>query len=169
VRRFADNALQIFEAAESAFQAGLPPEETTILIGREGELRVIQHSDWSLDRLQEEHGAAMAYRVSADDRKVRLEARAEGGRMLLESDPASRAACRLIGTSPKRSNQPSHARPAEPIRPLAPSAPPLEALVLLRAPKLLTQHSPGLALYEGDTSKPRLLEENEPILPVAWG
>jgi hypothetical protein len=178
VRRFADNAVRIFEAAESAFQAGLQPEETTILIGREGQLRVIQHSDWSLGRLQEEYGAAMAYRVLPEAGKIRLEARSDGRQMLLESDPANTASRKLLGKpvadSPlvpqqvdpdsKRSQQftPRLLEPAQ------------GALVLLRASESarIAAHVPRTELpnrYEFDEFRPRLLEENEPILPEAWG
>ena len=71
--RFAENALRIFEAAESIGDAGEAPD-MAILISEGGGIRMISQSgqsDWPLESLRVEHGASMAYRVTRSDAKVR--------------------------------------------------------------------------------------------------
>ncbi len=73
--RFAENALRIFEAAESIGEAGEAPD-MAILISETGGIRMISQSnrsDWPLESLRAEHGASMAYRVTRRDSKVHLE------------------------------------------------------------------------------------------------
>ena len=93
VSRFLDNATRIFEAAESAVQSGQEPSEVTILIGAEGGIRMIADSDWPLDSLQTFHAAQMAYRVSREQRSVRVQGRSGRQRCLFETarpNPAPR-------------------------------------------------------------------------------
>jgi hypothetical protein len=72
VSRFAATAASILETAE----AGDSPTAMTILVAPDGGLRLISNSDWALDRLQADTGAAMAYRVTRTDQRIRLEGRA---------------------------------------------------------------------------------------------
>ena len=76
VSRFLDNAARVFEAAESASQAGTPPSDMTIVIGEEGGISLMAGSDWPLDSLQIETGAQMVYRVRQQDGRVLVEGRA---------------------------------------------------------------------------------------------
>jgi len=86
-----DNAVEIFNAAESAVQAGHTPSDMTILITAEGGIRMVADSDWPLDSLQLQHGASMAYRVSQSADHVRVEGRAGSRTCLFESDKPERA------------------------------------------------------------------------------
>jgi hypothetical protein len=94
-----DNAVRIFDAAESAVEAGHTPSEMTILISAEGAIRMVADSDWPLDSLQAFHGARMAYRVSEKDAKVRVEGRAGSRTCLFETEKPERAARLLLGYS----------------------------------------------------------------------
>ena len=96
VSRFLDNAARIFEAAESALQAGNEPSDVTILIGAEGGIHMVADSDWPLDSLQAHHGAQMAYRVSRQDQTVRVQGRAGWQRCLLETAKPERIARQLL-------------------------------------------------------------------------
>jgi len=87
-----DNAVEILAAAENAVQSGNTPSDMTILITAEGGIRMLADSDWPLDSLQLEHGAAMAYRVSQSANHVRVEGRAGSRTCLFEADKPERAA-----------------------------------------------------------------------------
>ena len=76
VSRFVENAVNLLDAAESALRAGFAPSDMSILISPEGGIRMVADSDWSLEALQAHHGARMAYRVSQQDQKVRIEGKA---------------------------------------------------------------------------------------------
>ena len=98
--RFVDNAVEIFNAAESALQAGQTPADMTILISAEGGIRMVADSDWPLDSLQAHHGARMAYRVSQRASIVRVEGRAGSRTCLFETAKPERAARLLLNRTP---------------------------------------------------------------------
>jgi hypothetical protein len=100
VGRFTDNAASIFEAAETARETGHALSNMTIVIEREGGIRMIAESDWSLESLQAHHGAQMVYRVRQQDETVRLEGRAGNRTCLLESEKLNGAALRLLTPRP---------------------------------------------------------------------
>ena len=93
--QFLDNAANLLDAAESAVQFGNPPSHLTILLGCEGGIRMIADSDWPLDSLQNEHGASMAYRITQEHEKVRVDGR-EGLRTCRVETPNHNLAARLI-------------------------------------------------------------------------
>ncbi len=79
VSRFYEHATRILEAAERV--RGMEGSgDVTVLINHEGSIRIVQGTDWSLESLQDLHGACMAYRVmSGEGGSVKLLAR-EGQR-----------------------------------------------------------------------------------------
>ena len=89
--RFAEQARELFDSAQSASAADAT-SNTAILITSEGSLRLISDSDWPLESLALHHGAATAFRVTADRGTVRVEGREGGRRCLLESDSPTRTA-----------------------------------------------------------------------------
>jgi hypothetical protein len=93
---FSDNAASIFEAAESVLKAGQQPTDMTIVIGQEGGIQLIAESDWPLDSLLVHHGAQMAYRVSQQDKSLRLEGRAGSRTCLFETAKLDGAARTLL-------------------------------------------------------------------------
>lgn len=93
---FSDNAASIFEAAESLLKAGQDPTDMTIVIGQEGGIQLIAESDWPLDSLLAHHGAQMAYRVSQQDKSLRLEGRAGTRTCLFETAKLDGAARTLL-------------------------------------------------------------------------
>ena len=98
--RFVDNAVEIFNAAESAVESGHTPSDMTILITPEGGIRMIADSDWPLESLEAHHGARMAYRVSQSAAHVRVEGRAGSRTCLFETEKPERAARLLLNQSP---------------------------------------------------------------------
>jgi adenosyl cobinamide kinase/adenosyl cobinamide phosphate guanylyltransferase len=90
---FWDNAARIMEAAVAAVATGFATSETmTVLIGHEGGMHLLPNNDWPLDRLAQERGARMAYRVSQTDDKVMVNGLQGMAKCLLEADkPESRA------------------------------------------------------------------------------
>ncbi len=93
--RFLENAANLLDAAESAVLSGNSPSHMTILVGCEGGIRMIADSDWPLDSLQNHHGAVMAYRITQQSEKVRVEGR-EGLRTCLFETPNPNRAAKLI-------------------------------------------------------------------------
>jgi hypothetical protein len=93
VSRFAEQAFNILEAAESA-GASSP---MTILIGQQGAIHVIADSDWPLDSLTRHHGAKQAYRVTENQGSVRVEAREGLRTCILESSKPAQIARFLLG------------------------------------------------------------------------
>lgn len=94
--RFLDNAARILEGGQSAVQAGCSQSAWTVLIGREGAIRMVADSDWPLDSLARESGAAMAYRVSVDGVRVSVDGLSGGRRCALESEPPAALFRRLL-------------------------------------------------------------------------
>jgi hypothetical protein len=93
VSRFLQQAQNILEAAESAGTAS----HTTILIGRDGHIKMFADSDWSLDSLTMHHGAKTAYRVSEQFGSVRVEAREGLKTCVMESAKPAQIARFLLG------------------------------------------------------------------------
>jgi hypothetical protein len=96
VGRFTQHAANIFESAETALRAGQQLSDITIVIGREGGIRLIAESDWPLDTLQVHHGAQMVYRVRQQAETLSLEGRAGTRTCLFESKKLNGAARRLL-------------------------------------------------------------------------
>ena len=92
---FFENARGIFEAAESAALSGHPASDLTILVGADGAIRMMADSDWPLDRLLAHNGGRMAYRVSEQAGRLRVEGRTGTARCRLEADTLHSAPCRL--------------------------------------------------------------------------
>jgi hypothetical protein len=86
VSRFAEQAQQILDAAESAGSCS----DMTILMGRDG-IRMIADSDWPLDSLLWHHGADTAYRVTERYGSIRVEGREGSRKCVLESGAAATA------------------------------------------------------------------------------
>jgi hypothetical protein len=93
VSRFADQAANILEAAESAGACS----HMTILIGPQGAIHMIADSDWPLDSLARHHGAKTAYRVSESSGSIRVEAREGLRTCLMKSAKPSQIARFLLG------------------------------------------------------------------------
>jgi hypothetical protein len=93
VSRFAEQALNILEAAESAGS----PTHMTILIGDDGHIKMFADSDWPLDSLTWHHGAKTAYRVTEQSGSVRVEAREGQRTCVLESKSQMQIARFLLG------------------------------------------------------------------------
>jgi hypothetical protein len=93
VSRFAEHALNILEAAESAGS----PTDTTILIGHDGALHLIAGNDWPLDSLTMHHGAKTAYRVSEHYGSIRVEGREGTRTCVIESAKPMQVARFLLG------------------------------------------------------------------------
>jgi len=91
VTGFLENAERIFETAASA-QGG----DLAIVIGQDGNIRMLMGSDWPLDSLQSHHGAQAAYRVSRSGSQVRVEGKSRTGSCVLQSEPVSSVARRLL-------------------------------------------------------------------------
>lgn len=93
--RFLDNATKLLEAAEAASGAGSPGTDWTIVMSREGGIRMLADSDWPLDSLQSVHGAEMVYRIRHGASGVRVEGRA-GERTCLFAAAKPNGAARLL-------------------------------------------------------------------------
>lgn len=91
--RFAEQAEEIFRAAESAGS----PSDLTILMGQDG-LHLIADSDWPLDSLLWQHGATTAYRVTEQRGAIRVEGRQGTARCVIESARPAAIAKMLLGS-----------------------------------------------------------------------
>jgi hypothetical protein len=92
-----EQARQILDAAESASSHGQVCSETTILIGLDGNIRIVADSDWPLESLLRHYGAQSAYRVSERTGSIRVEGRDGTRRCLLDSVAHPRVARLLLG------------------------------------------------------------------------
>jgi hypothetical protein len=95
VTGFLENAERIFETAASA-QGELECSDLAIVIGQDGNIQMLMGSDWPLDSLQAHHGAMAAYRVSRSGSQVRVEGKSPTGSCVLQSEPVSSVARRLL-------------------------------------------------------------------------
>lgn len=94
--RFLDNAARILEGGQSAVQAGCSESDWTVLIAREGGIRMVANSDWPLESLARESGAEMAYRVSVNGSRINVDGLSRGRRCALQSEPPAAAFRRLL-------------------------------------------------------------------------
>jgi hypothetical protein len=100
---FLDNARRIFETAASA---PAPAAEMSILIDSRGAIEMVADSDWPLDSLCRERGAAMGYRVTSRGGSVRLEGRSGLQACLIEQPHPARTAERLLLRRPLPAGMP---------------------------------------------------------------
>lgn len=98
---FLNNAGRIFETASSTAGSELESGAISILIGEDGAIRMVMGSDWPLISLESHYGARAAYRVSRDDRRLRVEGRSGTASCLLQSEPAPSVARRLLADRPR--------------------------------------------------------------------
>ena len=96
VTDFFENAERIFETAASATGAGTESGNLAIVVGDDGAIRMLMGSDWPLDSLRAHLGARAAYRVSRSGSQVRVEGKSRTGACLLQSEPVSSVARRLL-------------------------------------------------------------------------
>jgi hypothetical protein len=101
VKDFLQNAQSILETATSADGVELESGNLAILIGQDGAIRMVMGSDWPLDSLQAHHGARAAYRVSRQASQVRVEGKSGAASCVLQSEPASAVAKRLLADRPR--------------------------------------------------------------------
>lgn len=94
--RFLENAARILEGGRSAVQAGCSSSAWTVLIAREGGIRMVADSDWPLDSLAREAGAEMAYRVSVTGDQVAVDGLSNGRRCALQSEAPSALFRRML-------------------------------------------------------------------------
>ncbi|MBL8238735.1 MAG: hypothetical protein JNM66_15025 [Bryobacterales bacterium] len=94
--RFLDNAARILAGGQSAVQAGCTQSAWTVLIAREGGIRMVADSDWPLESLARESGAEMAYRVSVNGAHVSVDGLSGGRRCAIQSEPPSALFRRLL-------------------------------------------------------------------------
>ena len=84
--QFLENAQRLMAAAEGARDAGAEAESLTVAIGRDGAIRMLENTDWPLDRVASFHTAVMVYRVEQQGRDIVLEGRAPGRTCVLRSE-----------------------------------------------------------------------------------
>ena len=94
--RFLNTAAEILDAAVAAHQAGAVTEEMTVLVAPDGGISLIAESDWPLDSLKRERGAAMAYRVASCGERLVVEGRAGAHACLLAAAKPEEAARTLL-------------------------------------------------------------------------
>jgi hypothetical protein len=91
------NAERILEAAEASARANCAPGDWTVLVGRGGEIEMVAGSDWGLEALRSERGAAMAFRVGEARGRVTVDGRTAGRACRLEAETPAAVARRLLG------------------------------------------------------------------------
>ena len=75
--RFWNDAVEVFETASSAAEAG-SRSEVAVLVDRSGGLRIVMAEGWSPEGLQSHYGARTVYRVSHNSGSVCVEGRGQG-------------------------------------------------------------------------------------------
>ncbi|MGA3041842.1 MAG: hypothetical protein ABSF54_13730 [Bryobacteraceae bacterium] len=99
------DAENLFETARLADQSGAADCDWAILIGAQGEIRMLDAAGWALPSLLAHHGAETAYRVTRQGGRVCLEGRHRSQTCLLQSEsPAATARCLLGGGHPAARN-----------------------------------------------------------------
>ena len=93
---FLANAAHILEAAQGCVRASQPPGDWTILVGTQGEIEMVAGTDWGLEALRRERGAAMAFRVDRNGDRVAVEGRTFSRRCRLEGETPAAVARRLL-------------------------------------------------------------------------
>jgi len=97
VGAFWADAENIFETARQASQSGAPDCDWAILIGPQGDIRMLEATGWALPSLLAQHGAETAYRVTREGGRVCLEGRRASQTCLLRSESPAAAARYLLG------------------------------------------------------------------------
>jgi hypothetical protein len=95
VTDFLKTAERIFDTAALAY-GQTESSDFAIVIGQDGAIRILMGSDWPIASLQSHHGARAAYRVSHNGSEVRVEGKSRTGSCLLQSEPVSSVARRLL-------------------------------------------------------------------------
>jgi len=98
---FLQNAERIFETATSADGMELESGNLAILIGQDGGIRMLMGTDWPLHSLESHYGAEAAYRISRSASQVRVEGKSRSASCLLQSEPVSSIAKRLLADRPR--------------------------------------------------------------------
>ena len=91
---FLRNGQSVLETARAATSRDEPGEALAIVIGRDGSLRAVTGSEWTLEALAAEHGARAVFRVSRTRAKLRVEGRSGTRSLLLEEEMPAAAAGR---------------------------------------------------------------------------
>lgn len=94
---FLADAENIFETACQASREESPDCDWAILIGPDGQIRMMQTDGWSLPSLATEHGARTAYRISRRGGQVELEGRRGNQICVLRSESPAATANALLG------------------------------------------------------------------------
>ena len=97
VGAFWTDAENLFETARQASQSGSPDCDWAILIGPQGDIRMLDAAGWALSSLLARHGAETAYRVTREGGRVCLEGRSGSQTCLLKSESPAAAARHLLG------------------------------------------------------------------------
>jgi len=96
VGAFWADAENIFETARQASQSGSPDCDWAILIGPQGDIRMLEAGGWALPSLLAQHGAATAYRITRERGRVCLEGRRGSQTCLLRSESPAATARHLL-------------------------------------------------------------------------
>jgi len=75
--RFWNDAVEVFETASSAAEAG-SGSDIALLVDRSGGLRIVMAEGWSPEGLQAHYGARTVYRVTHNSGSVCVEGRGPG-------------------------------------------------------------------------------------------
>jgi hypothetical protein len=99
---FWENAAKIMDAAVSAVSSGFASSETmTVLIGLEGGIHILPDNDWPLERIAQERGARMAYRVSQNENCISVNGLNGVTRCRLETEKPGAVARHLLRDQPR--------------------------------------------------------------------
>ena len=80
------DAQNLFETASQAGRSNADDCDWAILVGAQGEIRMLDASGWALPGLIAEYGARTAYRLTRQNGRVRLEGRHGSDACLLWSE-----------------------------------------------------------------------------------
>ena len=97
--RFWDNAVEVFETASSAAEAG-SGSDVAVLVDRSGGLRIVMAEGWSPEGLQSHYGASTVYHVSHNSGSVCVEGRGPGMSCTLRGAQAGASAFRMPACLP---------------------------------------------------------------------
>jgi hypothetical protein len=114
VGAFWADAENIFETARQASLSGSPDCDWAILIGPQGDIRMLEATGWALPSLLTHQGAETAYRVTRENGRVCLEGRRGSQTCLLRSETPAAAASQLLGCRLPAGYAPHPFRPALP-------------------------------------------------------